>query len=104
HGIDRSAEMVTRAEQRLASLAADVRERVSFSVGDMRTARLGRRFDAIISLFHVVSYQTAEVDVDATFDTAAAHLEPGGLFLFDLLAGPRRADRPAERARHARRE
>ncbi|NBP74006.1 MAG: DegT/DnrJ/EryC1/StrS family aminotransferase, partial [Alphaproteobacteria bacterium] len=43
---------------------------------------------AVISLFHVVSYQTTDDDAAAIFATATEHLRPGGLFLFDIWYGP----------------
>ena len=57
-------------------------------VGDIRSVRLGRRFDAVISLFHVMSYQILDSEVAAVLDTAACHLAPGGLLLFDVWHGP----------------
>lgn len=56
--------------------------------GDARSVRLGRKFDAVTSLFHVMSYQNTEEDALAEFVTAREHLEPGGLFLFDFWHGP----------------
>ena len=56
--------------------------------GDIRTAELGRVFDAVISLFHVVSYQTRNSDLIETFTNAARHLNAGGIFLFDVWHGP----------------
>jgi SAM-dependent methyltransferase len=84
HGIERSPEMV--------ALARDVRfpDAGSFTceVGDICSADLGRAFDAVISLFHVMSYQTTNQALQAAFRTAASHLAPGGLFLFDVWHGP----------------
>lgn len=57
-------------------------------LGDIRSVDLNRRFDAVISLFHVVSYQTSNSDVTQTFATAARHLGVGGIFLFDVWHGP----------------
>ena len=88
HGIDRSPEMVALANDRAASLAPALRERLSFSQGDARSVRLDRELDAAIALFHVVSYQTSEHDLDATLATAATHVRPGGVFLFDFWYGP----------------
>lgn len=56
--------------------------------GDARTVRLGRHFDAVTSLFHVMSYQNSEEDALAVLSTAWEHLAPGGLFLFDFWYGP----------------
>jgi SAM-dependent methyltransferase len=69
-----------------------------FSHGDIRHIRLGRKFDVVISLFHVISYQTTNDDVTAAFKTAKAHLNPGGIFIFDVWYGPAvLTDRPVVR-------
>ena len=48
--------------------------------GDMRTLRLDARFDAVL-LQDAVMYLTSESDLLAAFETAAAHLQPGGVFM-----------------------
>ena len=53
---------------------------VEFYVGDMRTVRLGRKFKAVI-IHDAISYMLSEDDLLATFATAAAHLDPGGVFI-----------------------
>jgi SAM-dependent methyltransferase len=53
---------------------------VEHRVGDMRTVRLGRRFRAVL-VHDAISYLASEDDLRATFRTAAAHLEPGGVFV-----------------------
>lgn len=85
HGVDLSELMVELAEKRKPTELAD---QLHFEVGDVRTARLGRQFDAVISLFHVASYQTSNQDLKAMFSTAAEHLKPGGVFVFDFWYGP----------------
>ena len=87
-GVDRSATMLAGAEERKAALPAEVAARLSFSLGDVRSARTGESYDAVISLFHVMSYQTTDANLAAAFKTAAAHLQPGGIFLFDFWYGP----------------
>ncbi len=87
HGVDLSEAMLARAEARKAALPSEVAARLSFGLGDVRTVRRGETYEAVISLFHVMSYQTTNADVAAAFETAAAHLEPGGLFLFDFWYG-----------------
>ena len=88
HGVDLSETMLARAAARKAALPAAMAARLSFAPGDARTLRTGARYDAVISLFHVMSYQTGNADLEAAFATAAAHLRPGGLFLFDFWYGP----------------
>ena len=56
--------------------------------GDARFVRLDKKYDAVVSLFHVMSYQNTEEDALALMETAKIHLNPGGLFLFDFWYGP----------------
>ena len=56
--------------------------------GDVRTVHLCKQFDAVVSLFHVMSYQNTEDDVFTLMKTAKDHLNPGGFFLFDFWYGP----------------
>lgn len=73
---------------------------LTFTQGDIRNTRLGKKFDAAISLFHVISYQTSNADVTAAFHTAREHLNPGGIFIFDVWYGPAvLTDRPAVRVK-----
>lgn len=97
-GVDGSATMIRQAQQRRAQLAPEVAERLAFSEGDIRTMRLGQTFDAIIALFHVVSYQTTNADLLATFHTMRQHLNPNGVAVFDFWYGPSvLTDRPTTR-------
>jgi SAM-dependent methyltransferase len=88
HGVDRSEGMLEAADARRASLEHDVAARLSFQEGDARTVRVGRKFNAVTSLFHVMSYQTSNNDIAAAFQTAREHLAPGGVFIFDCWYGP----------------
>jgi len=97
HGIERSQKMLSQA-QTLAEKPATWQERASFSLGDIRKIRLDKRFDVVMALFHVISYQTTNKDVTETFQTARRHLKTGGIFLFDVWYGPAvLTDRPAVR-------
>jgi SAM-dependent methyltransferase len=87
-GVDMSDGMLAAAAARKAELPAVQAERIAFSHGDARSVRLGRQFGAVVSLFHVISYQTSNSDLTAAFATASAHLEPGGVFVFDCWYGP----------------
>jgi SAM-dependent methyltransferase len=79
HGLERSPAMVDAAQQA---------EGFSCQLGDITTTQLPRRFNAVLSLFHVVSYQTTNPAVQAVFANAAHHLDTGGLFLFDVWYSP----------------
>lgn len=87
-GVDLSDTMLQRAERRIAQLSWDVAKKVKFLQGDARSFRDGILYDVVVSLFHVVSYQISNQDLTRTFETAARHLKPGGLFIFDYWYGP----------------
>ena len=50
-------------------------------LGDMRTIRLERTFDAVL-IHDAIMYMTTEDDLAAAIGTAAAHVRPGGVALF----------------------
>jgi SAM-dependent methyltransferase len=79
HGVERSADMVAQA---------GAMPGFSCHQGDICTIKMGRTYDAVLSLFHVVSYQTSNVDVQAVFARAAEHLATGGIFVFDFWYSP----------------
>lgn len=85
-GVDRSQTMLAIAKQTAAQ--ADIHPVPAFIQGDITTLRLGERFDLVLSLFHVMSYQTENKALLDAMLTAAAHLAPGGLFIFDFWYGP----------------
>ena len=50
-------------------------------VGDMRSARLGRSFDAVL-VHDAIMYMTSQPDLRAAVETAFVHTRPGGAALF----------------------
>ena len=89
-GVDMSAEMIQEA--RVAGSGND------YEVADIRTYAPQKKYDAVISMFHVISYQNTNEDVVNAFGTARRALDAGGLFLFDLWYGPGvLTDKPATR-------
>jgi SAM-dependent methyltransferase len=80
-GVDMSEEMLVKARERSV-------EGLEVALGDIRTFRSQQTFDAVISLFHVFSYQTSNASLAAAFATAAHHLRPGGILIFDCWYGP----------------
>ena len=50
-------------------------------LGDMRTLRLGRTFDAVL-VHDAIMYMTTEADLRAAMTTAFIHLRPGGSAVF----------------------
>ena len=62
-GIDLSEDMLRVAEARRAALPAEQAARLSFAQGDLCQFERGRPYDAIVSLFHVMSYVTEEAAI-----------------------------------------
>lgn len=99
-GYDLSQSMVNLAQERAAAVAPAIAAKLKFAQGDVRTVRDGQSHDCVISLFHVMSYQTTDKDLRSTFKTAAGHLKPGGRFFFDFWYGPAvLSDPPAVRVK-----
>lgn len=98
-GVDLSSEMIRLAQLRGKDLPDAIRNSLEFSPGDVRTVRIARKFDAVVSLFHVIGYMTTDDDVTNMLNTARAHLEKGGAFLFDFWHAPSVLDSPPPRPR-----
>jgi SAM-dependent methyltransferase len=84
HGIDISQEMLVRAVDRIKGRE----DKLTFSQSDITKLRLSQKFDVVISLFHVMSYQVSNAALDKVFSGVISHLEKGGLFIFDFWYGP----------------
>lgn len=82
-GVDRSQEMLEIAR----SKAMKEKLSIEFIQGDITDIRLNRKFNAVISMFAVMSYQTTNSDIAKVCKTAKEHLLPAGLFLFDCWHG-----------------
>ena len=76
---DFEAEAVDLSPQML-ELSRKLNPGVEHHLGDMRTVRLPRKFDAVLA-HDAISYMLTERDLRAVFATARAHLRPGGVFL-----------------------
>ena len=87
-GYDLSPEMIREARRDCGTLLERSSASVEFDVGDIRSLRDKNKFDAVVSLFHVICYQNTNRDLESAFASAAAHLNQGGLFLFDFWYGP----------------
>jgi SAM-dependent methyltransferase len=79
HGIELSIDMVAEAR---------VVPGFTCQQGDIACTTMGRQYDAVLSLFHVISYQTSNDQIQEVFANAAAHLDAGGLFIFDFWYSP----------------
>lgn len=84
HGIDMSEGMIEEARNRANEMGSSI----EFEVADIRDYKTNTKYDAVISLFHVMSYQNTNEDVMSTIKSARNCLDDGGLFVFDCWYGP----------------
>ena len=75
--------MIDIARQNSKDMGADI----DFYVSDIRTYEPQDKYDAVVSLFHVMSYQNGNEDILAAFRSARKALKRG-VFLFDVWYGP----------------
>jgi SAM-dependent methyltransferase len=85
HGLDRSPAMLEILKTKLASEPQAVREKVALYSGDMREARLDRKFALVIIPFRPLQHMHTLDDQIAALRTAAFHLTDEGRFAFDVF-------------------
>ena len=83
-GVDLSRKMLEIGRRKVKKR----RLNIEFIQGDIRNIQLNQKFDVVISMFAVMSYQVTNQDLISTFKTAWKHLEKNGLFIFDVWFGP----------------
>ena len=83
-GVDWSQPMLADLAERLAREPADVRRRVRAVHGDMRAARVRRRFPLVICTFNTFLHLYTRSDVERFLARVRAHMEPGARFVFDV--------------------
>lgn len=76
-GVDPAAAMLAIAREKPGA------QGVAFVEGDARTVRLARRFDLVVLTGHAFQVFLTAEDRRAVLATIAAHLAPGGRFIFD---------------------
>lgn len=84
HGIDLSEDMLKVAEQRRQGKE----DSLSFSQSNITELNLTKKFDVVVSLFHVMSYQNSNKELAKAIEIAKKHLNDDGLFIFDFWYGP----------------
>jgi len=94
-GVDISPDMIALARERTPAAAG-----IQYVTASATDFKLGRKFSAVVSLFHVASYQTGPADLPAMLANVRRHLVAGGRLAFDFWHGPGvLADPPARRER-----
>lgn len=84
HGIDLSEDMLKIAENKRKGKE----DKLSFSHSNIQNLSLNKKFGAVVSLFHVISYQNSNSELFKAFEVAKKHLKDGGIFIFDFWYGP----------------
>ena len=80
HGIERSQDMI--------DMAIDS-DQFYLSKGDISKKIItNKEFDAVLALFHVLSYQVDNRDLFQVFENASKNIKKGGIFLFDFWYSP----------------
>jgi SAM-dependent methyltransferase len=79
HGIDLSTAMVERLR---AKPGAD---KIDVTIGDYATAMVEGTFAIVFLVFNGIENLTSQEEQVACFENAAAHLEPGGCFVIDVI-------------------
>jgi len=79
NGIELSAEMVSKSK---------AHPKFTCKQGDIAKVKVKQSFDVVFSLFHVISYQTNNNQINAVFNNASKHLKKEGLFIFDFWYSP----------------
>ena len=83
--IDQSPAMLAKLGARVDALPEAARGRVRVVAGDLRGFRVpGKPFPLAIAAFNVLEHLYTRGEIDACLRCVAAHLEPGGLFAFDV--------------------
>ena len=77
-GLDVNELMLKQARQRCADQPG-----VSIVPGDFRTFDLRRHFDAVVCACDSLNYVRGAEELEKVFRRVAAHLAPGGVFVFD---------------------
>ncbi|MGC8770564.1 MAG: class I SAM-dependent DNA methyltransferase [Brevinematia bacterium] len=94
HGIDISEDMIKVAKGRIKGKEG----RLYFTCGNVEEMKLDGSFDVVISLFHVLSYQNSNKQLENVFDFVRNVLKDNGIFIFDFWYGPAvLTDRPTIR-------
>jgi SAM-dependent methyltransferase len=83
-GIDISQDMIEIARE----VALKTNKRVEFFLNSDQDYIANNKFDTVISLFHVISYQVTDSKLSEFFEIANKNLKSGGLFIFDYWYTP----------------
>jgi SAM-dependent methyltransferase len=89
-GIELSSDMVAQLKKKPGSEAIDV------TIGDMTSARVDGSFRLVYLVYNTIGNLLSQDDQVECFCNAAAHLEPGGCFVVEVIVPPLRRLPPGE--------
>ena len=101
-GVDRSGDMIARAKDRIGRLSPDLRSQLTLVEGDATNYTPTAKYDAVVSLFHVVSYQTSNDALAGIFRSARLALVSRRYICFRFLVWVGRPDEAASGSSQAR--
>jgi SAM-dependent methyltransferase len=78
YGLERSSQMADEAKLK----------GFNCEQADITSFELDKKFDVVISLFHVISYINDNPSLEKVFINASNHLNTKGLFIFDIWYSP----------------
>ncbi|MBM7118673.1 class I SAM-dependent methyltransferase [Archangium primigenium] len=84
-GVDSSERMVQAAEEMRGAESLEVSGRARLLHADLRSLRLDERFRVVLAPHHALGLMTTIADLEAMLATVRHHLEPDGLFVYDVL-------------------
>jgi len=93
HGIELSAPMAARLAAKPGG------DHIAVAIGDMATTRVPGTFRLVYLVWNTIMNVTTQAEQVAVFRNAAAHLEPGGAFVVEVLVPQLRRLPPGELAR-----
>jgi len=98
-GVDRSPQMLAVAKVK----SRDAGVRVTYHLSSIQDLCLDKKFDAVISMFAVMSYQTENKELASACKVARVHLKNRGMFIFDAWHGlAALTDSPTERIKEVK--
>ena len=78
-GVDRSSNMLSIAKRKYKK-----NKKLSFVKSSIEKIKLNKKFDIISALFHILSYQRSESEIDKFFSKSYLHLNKNGILIFDF--------------------
>lgn len=91
HGIDLSEAAVAKLREKPGA------EAIAVTIGDFATTKLDGTFSLAYLVFNTIMNLTTQDEQVACFENVAAHLEPGGCFLIEVMIPDLRRLPPGER-------